>query len=257
MNLFQAAILGIVQGLTEFLPISSSGHLVIVEQFFGLRATSLHFEIAIHFATLLAVIVFFFSEIKRLKFQDYVTLAIGTVPAVLVGVLLKDLIEAAFSSLLEVAFEFMITGLTVLFAQKKLTEQEPNSGLKKISQKHSFLIGIAQAVAIFPAISRSGATVATALQLNVDRETAFKFSFLLSIPAILGATVLSLAEIAREGFPQSESIDAYIVGAILAFIFGFVSLLWFRKIIQSMKLQYFGYYCCGLSVLLFVYQFSR
>lgn len=176
-----------------------------------------------------------------------------------VGLFLKDVVEAAFSSLFEVAIEFMITGFIVLYAQKLLDQKNIPHPSKDsaLTMKQSLLIGIAQAIAIFPAISRSGATVATALHLKIDRETAFRFSFLLSIPAILGASVLSLLEIMSEGFPTTESVNVYIVGSIFAFIFGLVSLLWFKKVMKSAQLKYFGYYCCGISIILLTYQFLK
>ncbi len=258
MTSLQAAILGTVQGLTEFLPISSSGHLVLFEQFFGIQSTSLHFEVVVHVATLFAVLIFFFKDLNKLKFRYLAVLGIGTIPAVLVGLFLKDQVEAAFSSITEVAIEFFITGIILFIAQRELNKREMNpkhNSLESTSPLHGLIIGIAQAIAIFPAISRSGSTVAAALKLHISREEAFRFSFLLSIPAILGASVLTLIDITKEGIPTTDSVINYLIGGIFAFIFGVMSLLWFKRVMQKAQLHYFGYYCCALSVLLLINQF--
>lgn len=255
MTLVQAAILGIVQGLTEFLPISSSGHLALAERFFQLSSTSLHFEVAVHFATLLAVIVFFFQDILKLRIRDYVVLAIGTVPAVIVGLFFQDIVEQAFSSLWQIAIDFMITGVVLILTQRILDRSTDKKTETVVSAKKSFLIGIAQAIAIFPAISRSGSTVAAALNLRIERQTAFRFSFLLSIPAILGASTLTIVDILQQGGGTvEEPLSYFVIGGVFAFGFGIFSLRWFKKIIASAQLKYFGYYCCGLSIILIAQQ---
>lgn len=254
MTFFQAIILGLVQGFTEFLPISSSGHLVIAEKLLGVPATtSLSFEIIVHLATLMAVIFFFWKDIIALKFNDYKLLAIGTIPAVFFGVIFKDFITHAFSSTLNVSIELFITALILFAAQYKLTHPT-ESDKKAITPWRAFIIGIWQAVSILPGISRSGSTVAGALFMNIEREKAFRFSFLLSIPAILGAAVFSLLDIWQGGqFFSTQEVPTMVVGAFFSFIAGMISLQWFRAVIKKAQLHYFAIYCVVISTLLFAY----
>jgi undecaprenyl-diphosphatase len=248
-----SVILGIIQGLTEFLPISSSGHLAIAEYLFGFSSPSLFFEILVHLATLVAVIIFFRKEILKLRIYELFLLGIGTIPAVLVGLLLKDFIEQAFGSMLEIAIEFSITGALLLYAHKKLAAQKdeplPEVDLKKITPLQAFIIGIWQAFAILPAISRSGATVVGALLLGIDRQTAFTFSFLLSIPAILGATVLEFSDLdSVKGLPQIV-ILGYTLAFLFSLIFGLISLKWFQQVVKKTQMKWFAFYCFLLSAL--------
>jgi len=254
MNIFQSIILGIVQGLTEFLPISSSGHLVLFERFIGIPSTNLTFEIILHLATLIAVIIYFRKDLLHLTVKEFFLLGIGTVPAVFVGLFFKDYIEQAFNSLTHIAIEFAVTGLILLWAQTLLSPKKEAKTTTEITKKNALIIGIWQAFAILPAISRSGSTVAGSLLLGVERERAFRFSFLLSIPAILGASILTLKDFftGEEIFDQQLLIP-YLIGAIFSFVFGLLSLAWFHQIIKKAQLWYFGVYCLLLSAGLFFY----
>lgn len=256
MNIFQAIILGLVQGFTEFLPISSSGHLVIAQKVLQVpNSDSLVFEIIIHLATLLAVIIFFYKDIIKLKINDYFLLGIGTIPAVIFGVFFKDFIEKAFGSLLEVGVELLITAALLFFAHWRLHHAPTsNHQTKDVTPLQSFIIGIWQAIAILPGISRSGATVAGALFMNIDRDKAFRFSFLLSIPAILGAAVLAGVDMFQSNETIEQSIILpYLVGAVAAFVTGLISLYWFQLVIKKSQLHFFGMYCTviGLTIILF------
>lgn len=256
MTILESIILGITQGLTEFLPVSSSGHLVIVEQLLGITSTALTFEIIVHLATLLAVIWYFRKDLLKIQLRELWLLGIGTIPAVLFGVFFKDWIEAAFNSLLQVSFELSITAALLFFAQHKLRQMSKGEikGRTDITTKDAAIIGSWQAVAIMPAISRSGSTVAGALFLNIDREVAFRYSFLLSIPAILGAAVFQLMNVDfSQPFIASDLIP-YAFGFVFALVFGLLSLRWFHLVIKRLKLHYFGFYCLGLSLLLLALQ---
>lgn len=258
MTVLQAAILGVVQGVTEFLPVSSSGHLVIFEHLLGLKTdNSLLFEIIIHLATLAAVIAFFFKDILALKIRDYLNLVIATIPAVIVGLLFKDQIENAFGSLMFVGFTLLITAGFLFFAHYSNTKKREGVS-EEISPLKAFFIGIFQAAAIFPGVSRSGSTVSGAIIAKVERQKAFSFSFLMSIPAILGASVLSVLDIfqGQETFDQSMLLP-YTAGAIAAFVVGLISLYWFKIIIKNMKLHYFAIYCVAVSLTVLGYVFVR
>src|SRR3989344_3920745 len=216
IDYLQALILGIVQGLTEFLPVSSSGHLAILQNFFG--DVDVSFDIFLHFATLLAVFVFFYKDIldlingfftfewedKRMRFVVYLLLA--SIPAGLIGFFFRNLIGELFSDLYIVAGGFLISGLFLFIAS--------------FTAKNSFVIGCAQALALVPGISRSGSTISTTLLFGIDKKEAIKFSFLLSIPAILGANLLELKNFSGFSFPM-------VLGFLIAFVFGLLSIYLF------------------------------
>jgi len=262
----QAVILGIVQGLSEFLPVSSSGHLVLVQHFFGFTESLIDFDIFVHFGTLLAVVVVFRASILRLitgfagdiravsggslspadclreskSMRMVAAILIGTVPAAVVGITMKDGIEALFGSILPVLCALFVTGIILIatfFARRGSSSVGPAGGL---------LIGIAQALAIVPGISRSGATISTALFLGVKREEAGEFSFLLSIPAVSGATLLAFMDTAGKGF-GAFTPGVMIAGTAAAFLSGWVSLVILMRIVKRGKIGWFGFYCLAVS----------
>jgi len=244
MSIVQSIILGIIQGLTEFLPVSSSGHLVIAQELMGFVEPPLLFDTLIHVGTLVAVIFYFRHDIVKLKWADLKLLAIGTFPAVVVGFLLKDYVDEIFTSIIGVAAGLFLTS-SFLFRTKNLTQGE-----RAITPKTALLIGIFQAIAILPGVSRSGSTVAAALLVGLSQPQAFKFSFLLAIPAILGATVLQLVDL--ENIAQYQwSVGIW--GALTAAFVGFVSLVILKKLMSQSKIYYFGYYTLSLSILLVIY----
>ncbi len=264
-----------MQGFTEFLPVSSSGHLVLAQHLFGLKGELLTFDIFVHFGTLLAVLAVFYRNIISIfmscaaglrsilveKFsishvynnsrdiRMAVAIVIGTIPAGIIGFTLKDPIEALFSTVVPVLLALAVTG-TILLATFFFRQGDKHVGFLR-----GLLVGIAQAIAIIPGISRSGSTITTALLLRVDRQTAGEFSFLLSLPAVAGATVLALKDFSG-GLP-SVSLAAIILGTLASFISGLVSLVLLMKIIRRGKIGYFGFYCLAVTVAGFAYLYLK
>ena len=245
MTIFQSIFLGLVQGFTEFLPISSSGHLVLFGSLFKLNESSqLLFFAMLHVATLIAVLIYFFRDLIKLRIKDYWIIGVGTVPAVVIGLLFKDFLESLFSLALLNSVTLVITGLINLVADRKMRDLSVDSPEKSEltpGWQKALLIGIAQAIAIIPGISRSGSTVAAGVLLNVPRSQAFKFSFFLSIPAILGASMLEIADHVALTHSFSLSIAEWF-GLLAAFIGGLLSLKLFSIVIHKAQLKWFGYY---------------
>jgi len=251
MDIAQSILLGIVQGLTEFLPVSSSGHLVLFQKLLGFAEPPIFFDTLVHFATLLAVVFYLRKDIINIlmnlkKNLNLIWLLIlGTLPAVIFALLFKDYIESSFNSLWMLSAGFFITA-ALLFITKFL--EEGRKDLQKIDWKDSVIIGAFQAIAILPSISRSGATISSALYRNIKREDAFKFSFLLSIPAIFGAMVLQIFDFNWQKL--NGGVLPNILGFVAAAIFGFLSLKLLEKIIKTGKLHYFAIYCFVLSLVI-------
>jgi undecaprenyl-diphosphatase len=261
--------LGLVQGLSEFLPISSSGHLVLAASILNFQKEGIAFEVFVHFGTLLSVLVAFRIEIIKMIIAPYVILIqkennqelqeflhwdfyviIGTIPAVIVGLFFKEQITALFSNVLLVLMMLIITG-TILIISKFLPETE-----KTLNKSNSFIIGIAQAFAILPGISRSGSTIVTALVFGINREKAAKFSFILSIPAVFGATIIKTKDLISTPPAQNE-ILLLIIGAIVAFISGYLAIIWLLDLVKKGKLEWFGYYCFFISISGFLWYYLK
>ncbi|MBU0528170.1 undecaprenyl-diphosphate phosphatase [bacterium] len=250
MTIFEAVLLGIIQGLTEFLPISSSGHLVVGQKVLGIAIAGNAFEVVVHLGTLISVLIVFWSDIwqliKSLKSaptQKYIlALAIGTVPAVIIGLLFKDVILEAFENIRVVASTLIITGIILL------TTKFIKTRLMDISIGHGLLIGIAQAMAIVPGISRSGMTISLGMHLGITPEKAAKFSFLLAIPAIAGAGLLTGLDIIKSSEPILPG-SVLIVGFLSSFLVGWISLKWLLQLIKSGKFHWFGVYCIFVGLL--------
>lgn len=245
MNFFQALSLGFIQGVTEFLPVSSSGHLAITQHFFKFQEANLAFDTFLHFGTLLAVIIFFWKDLFKLKIKDWAIIALGTLPAVIIGLLIKDYIESIITSTMIVAGFLIITGIMNLISDKKLEQENTTT---QVTPKQAFIIGLFQAFAIIPGVSRSGSTLFGGLIQKIERREAFKFSFYLSIPAVLGANILQSLDVLKIGL-NGISPNLYLIGAITAFITGILSLRVLKYIIEKAKMEVFGWYCIGLGVL--------
>jgi len=268
MNYFESFILGIVQGLTEFLPISSSGHLVIVQHLFGIVTDNLAFEVAVHAGTLLSVVAVYYADLGRMIASIYgrffrlrnaqpfrndsyfrlsVFIIVATIPAVILGLTLNDYFERIFHSVTLVGITLMITGLILLS-----TRWVKTAGCELTFGK-SILIGCAQAIAILPGISRSGSTISGGLWCGLDRVEATRFSFLLAVPAILGALVLHLKELAGMALAGSTAV-ILTIGFLTSFLVGYFAIRFLLKVVQSGKFSWFGYYCValGLTVILFL-----
>ncbi len=240
--------LGIVQGLTEFLPVSSSGHLVIVQKILGIHANEIAISVILHLGTLLAVIIFFRKDILSLL-RNPRLLGLAAIVVIItgsIGVLGKHFFEGLFSSAKAVGVAWIFTGL-VLISTKKLIQL----GRDKLKLKDALILGLTQGLAIIPGISRSGITISTLFYRKVERKFAFTFSFLISIPIILGAALLEARKI--ESAFQSDIINL-IAGFIFSFITGLLALVILRQVINKGKFYYFGYYCLFMAVvtLLFI-----
>lgn len=259
MDLFKALILGIVQGLTEFLPISSSGHLVIGAEILNFHEPGIAFEVFLHCGTLVAVILVFRKELLlmlrslfvapalrradpelALSFQWNINIIIATLPAVGVGLFLKDSIDRIFDNILITFTMLAVTGISMV-----LTRFIHEKGAV-ITWLRALCIGVAQALAIMPGLSRSGSTIFAGMLLGVNRETAARFSFIMSIPAILGAVVLHMGELLASP-PPMEDLLAILVGTITSVISGYYAIVLLLRIVKQGKLEWFGYYCLFVS----------
>jgi undecaprenyl-diphosphatase len=258
MSVWQALLLGTVQGLTEFLPVSSSGHLVLFQRLLGLESNILTFDIFLHIATLAAVVAVYWKDIVAILKNPFGRLTwllvIGTLPAIAFGLALKDIIEHLFQSGKSLGFEFLFTGIVLWFADSLKTKEK---GLKETSAGDAIWIGSAQALAILPAVSRSGFTVVGALWRGLDRRFAAKFSFLLSIPAILGAAVLDMPEavrMVRETGTIGFSAISLVAGFLAAAVFGWLAVRWMIRVITTGRLRPFAIYVSVLGVLVILEQ---
>ncbi len=254
MQYLEAVILGIIQGLTEFLPISSSGHLVLFQKLFGLEEGNLTFDTMLHLGTLLAVFIIFWDDIVAMIKQPFSKLSIlvvaGTIPTAIIGLALKDFFEQLFASGRTIGVEFIITGLILWWAESR------PFGYKKIEDitlLDAGLIGVLQGAAIFPAISRSGLTIAGALFRGIERDTAARYSFLLSIPSILGAVVLQAKDIQKQGLGDVQLLPM-LVGTIVSAVFGYLAIKWMLRLIAGGKLKLFSYYVWFLGLVIVVAQ---
>ncbi len=257
MNFLQALLLGIIQGLTEFLPISSSGHLVLFQKILGVTEPAMTFDIVVHLGTLVAVFIAFWEDIWGLlkkPFQKLTYLLIvGTIPAVVIALAFNNVIENLFASGKTLGFEFLITGLVILYANSIKSGKKT---AKDATYLDAIFVGVMQGIAIAPAISRSGMTIAGSLFKKFDRDFAAKFSFLLSIPAILGAAVFQLKDIVSEPTAlASPHVMPLVVGFCASAISGYFAIHFMLKIIRESKLKYFSYYVFILGAAIIVDQF--
>lgn len=269
MDIFQAIIIGLVQGLTEFLPVSSSAHLIFAQQALGVGDVGLAFDVLMHVGTLVAVIVYFFNDIvnmikgfllslvdlkdgnfiREIKKDPYKKLAwltiLATIPVGVVGVLFNDIIESMFQGLTIPAFLLLVTGCLLYVSQRMNTGR---IDVRNITIKEALIMGCGQALAILPGLSRSGTTIAAGLFAGLDKEFAAKFSFILSIPAILGAAVFQLKDLSGGNI----EIGACIAGFVVAVISGYLAISVLLKIVREKRLDIFAYYCwiVGLIVLI-------
>lgn len=244
LNIFHAVILGVVQGLAEFLPVSSSGHLIIFQTLFGITEPTLTFDIVLHLGTLVAVFIVYRREIWGLiknPFQKMTLLIIvATIPAVAFTLLFGDFIDSLFNTTTYLAFGFFITGLFLLYADNVKVGRRTE---KEMGLLDALIIGCMQGIAIAPAISRSGSTITGALSRRLNREAAARFSFLMSIPAILGAAVLQMKDLVTGDVPlESLSIMPMALGFITAAISGYLAISFMIELIKRCKLKYFSYY---------------
>jgi undecaprenyl-diphosphatase len=271
MEMYEGIVLGVLQGLTEFLPVSSSGHLVLGQIFFGITESQLIFDISLHVGTLLAILVVYFSDIRSLlasvfgflskalsgkpfrhlfKADPHLRIAglilVGSFPTAVIGLFIKQYEAVLFSSASLVGFMLILTGIILWVSRNYYTAEPIGDGF---SIKKAVFIGTVQGLAVLPGISRSGSTIAAGMMAGLDRDTAARFSFLLSVPAVMGAEVLGLKDIMEQGL----SIDLVtIYGTIAAFITGLIALKLLLHLVHAGRFHLFAPYCwlAGAAALL-------
>ncbi|MDO8503353.1 MAG: undecaprenyl-diphosphate phosphatase [bacterium] len=247
MELFQAIFLGALQGLTEFLPVSSSGHLVIAQALIpGFSQPGVLFDVILHLGTTLAVLWYFRKKILSLSLNYIFLLALGTLPAAILGVVFQSELEALFSSVRLVGITLLITG-----GMNWMIDKIPNSksSTSRLNPLNALFIGVFQAIAIIPAISRSGSTIFAGVLRGINKEEAATFSFLLSIPAILGSVVL---ELITHRSTNSLDISVYLVGIFVSFVVGYLSIGVLMRFLVEKKFKVFAIYCwiVGLTTII-------
>lgn len=264
-----AIILGLVQGLTEFLPVSSSGHLQILPYLFGLDPGPLAFDVAVHFGTLVAVVAYFFADLREIAAgtlglggrsptrirsarREFVFLGVASVPAALAGFLLEDVFEETFGDPRLAAVMLLVTAGFLLGAER-LYASRAATGNDEVASRHAITMGLSQALAIIPGISRSGATIATGMGAGLTREAAARFSFLMSVPVIFGAFLaqlpsLSSAALAGTGFTPLDVA----VGMVVAAVSGYLAVRFLMRMVTYDTLRVFAWYVIGLSAVTLV-----
>ena len=260
MDILEAIILGIIQGLTEFLPVSSSGHLELAKAVFGdtsVPEESLTFTVVLHAATALSTIVIFRKEIAEIfkglfqfkwneEMQFSVKIILSMIPAVIIGLAFEKELESFFGGqILLVGVMLLVTAVLLLLADKAKNTN------KKVSFTNAVIIGISQAIAMLPGISRSGATISTSVLLGVDRSRAAKFSFLMVVPLILGKVAKDL--LSGDINFQGDDIVALSAGFIAAFVAGLLACTWMIALVKKSKLSYFSLYCAIVGVIAIIY----
>ncbi|WP_304242003.1 undecaprenyl-diphosphate phosphatase [Gracilinema caldarium] len=266
MSVFQAIFLGFLQGLTEFLPVSSSGHLVLVQKIMGISEPALLFDTLLHGGTLVAVLIVLWKDVwallKRPVQRLTGLLIAGTIPTVIIALLFKKAIEHAFTSGAFLGFGFLLTTVILLVAEWLSSRKTKGRGESEMKYTDAVLIGTLQGVAIFPAVSRSGSTIAGALGVGLDREFAARFSFLLAIPAILGALVLQLKDLLpafkahdTEALFGGTGLTAVLAGVLTAAIVGVFAVRFMLSIIRNKNLKGFAIYTGVLGILVLADQF--
>lgn len=264
--LLKYAFFGFVQGITEPIPISSSGHLVLAEDILGIHIKGLSFEVFMNFASLLAVLVIYRTDLVRLAtnglnfaqtrnreyrsdFMFIVYLIIGTIPAAVIGILAGDFISENLKDIKVIGATLIITGIA-LWLIRNLRGRKNDQDL---SIKDALIVGFAQAIALIPGISRSGATIVAAMGLGMKQQTALRYSFLLYIPVSLGTMLLSFDELKNDPM-LDQLLIPYLVAFLISFIASYFSLKWLMNIMERGNLKYFAFYCfiVGPLILLFM-----
>ncbi len=266
MESLQSVMLGIIQGLTEFLPVSSSGHLVLLQNLFGIREPELLFDISLHVGTLIAIFIVFFQEIRNIlltllrlpalikssgnlksvfadneEIRIAALIIIGSIPTAILGILFHKIVDQIFGSVWIVGGMLLVTGTLLWFTRQRSIEGRP---LIKVRIRDALMIGLMQGMAIMPGISRSGSTISIALFLGINREIAGRYSFLLSIPAILGALILGLDSTTIQ---TDIPIKTILLGTVFAIIIGYISLKILLRLVKQGHLHYFAPYCWVLG----------
>ncbi len=274
MDFLYAILLGILQGLTEFLPISSSGHLVIAQDVFNIQEADLAFDIILHMGTLLAVLIYYWRDVlnliseffiligdfimgKKPKLLDYsrpyrvlmVMIIIATIPTAIIGLIFNDLFSQLFETADFVGYALIVTGILLWIANGIVSGRK---NLKNMTAWDAVTVGLVQGLAITPGISRSGSTIFAGLIRGLNRELATRFSFLLSIPAILGAVVVEGKDV-FESASTIHDVMPVLAGFVAAAVSGYLAIHFLISVLQKKKLNYFSYYCWALGILAILY----
>lgn len=257
MDTVKVVILGIVQGVTEFLPVSSSGHLVVMGQFMNTEGDSLLLNVCLHFGTLVSIIVVYWHEIWRILRDDrkvIVYLVAATVPVAVLGVCFGDWFEKQFENMNFVGYFFILTGLVLIagrYADKRIAAKKP------LDWGRCAAVGLAQAVALLPGVSRSGSTISTGLIFRMDRNKAATFAFLMAIPAISGALGVKLLKLATSDAASDFNVGTLLAGMAAAAIVGYFALKLLLKIVHRGNFSWFSIYCFSLGVCVIVYSWLK
>ena len=276
MTYFEALILGLVQGLAEFLPISSSGHLAILENFFEIDGEKvLPFAVLLHLGTLFSVFFVYWKDIVELVMELGRTISdlvkgkglrldsspirrmgamiiVATIPTGIIGILFNDIFSAMYLSLGWVALGLMITGFLLFGAERNNDNKKETHGEEGIKASHALLVGVFQGIAIWPGISRSGSTLVGGLLSGLDRNVAIKFAFLISIPSILGSVVLEAPAAFHEGMSLSL-VGPVVLGVLVAALSGILAIKTMLKIVAGKKLYFFSFYVWAVAIGLTIY----
>lgn len=275
MTYFEAVILGLVQGLAEFLPISSSGHLALLQQWFDIDENKvLLFAVLLHVGTLISVFIVYWKDIwelivelcltikdlltgKGLRLEERpvrklgVMIIVATIPTAIIGILFNDLFDKLYTSVLPIGIGLIITGFLLVLAERT---GNSNRGIDKMNFRNALFIGTVQGIAICPGISRSGSTLFGSLICNLDRKFAVKFVFLISIPSILGSAIMETPEAIKAGFDMAQ-LGPVLVGMAVAAVSGLIAIKTMIKIVSDKKLSYFSYYVWALGAAVVIYSF--
>ena len=273
MTYFEAVILGLVQGLAEFLPISSSGHLALLQQWFNINEDKvLLFAVLLHVGTLISVFIVYWRDIwelivelcltvkdlctgKGLRLEERpvrklgIMIIVATIPTAIIGLLFNDIFDRLYTSILPIGIGLIITGFLLVFAERTGSS---NRGIEKMNFRNALFIGTVQGIAICPGISRSGSTLFGSLICNLDRKFAVKFVFLISIPSILGSAILETPDAIAAGVEISQ-IGPIIVGMAVAAVSGLIAIKTMIKIVSDKKRSYFSYYVWALGAAVVIY----
>ena len=277
MKFYEALILGLVQGLGEFLPISSSGHLVLFREIMGVQGDFMLFDIMLHVATLVAILIVFFKDILALfrkPFRTLLYIVLASIPAVITGLIYKLLDVEIFESAKYICFFFLFSAIIMFFAEfisKRIEKKRSSvlgdnaqtavsadvSGAEGVNLKTALCMGLMQSVAIFPGITRSGSTIFGGIAAKGERNSVAKFSFFMSIPVILGAAFLEILSIAKDGAGAVAAVPwyCYLTGMVVAFVSGLFAIKFMMRLISKANFKWFSLYLLILSIVTFAVYF--
>lgn len=260
MSIIEAIILGIFQGVAEFLPISSSGHLALLQQLFDIKEGNLFFTEMLHFGTLISIFIVYFKDIIKIIYEIFILIGdiikgrrrkltlhqklglfvlTGSIPTAIIGLTFEDFFEGLYTSILPIGIAFIVTGFLLFIAEKNTYQ---NKGIKDMTVKDSLVVGTFQGIAIIPGISRSGSTIVASLFRGLNKSLATEYSFLLALPATFGAFLLGIIDVFKEDSSSVMINGPLILGIILSSIVGVISIKILIKLLKNNKLHYFSYY---------------